>query len=225
MNPYSSQPAKAFWRTGVSDQSPLNMAGLYEPKFRVTKDMRITAAGSCFAQHIGAQFKKRGYGFVDVEPAPPGFPEEKRHDYGFDLYSARYGNVYSVRQLVQMFDRAEGRFVPEETAFEEQGGRVRDPFRPAIEPEGFEDAEEMARDRAYHLARVAGLPGQTDLFVFTFGLTEAALGTPDESLHPMMPQERGDGPFIDTEHMLSRCGGQQVGWSWSVGLPAGRWSP
>lgn len=187
MNPYSSQQPKAFWRTGVTDQSPLNMAGLYQPKFPITKDMRITAAGSCFAQHIGAQFKKRGYNFTDVEPVPAGFPPEKAHEFGFDLYSARYGNVYSVRQLVQMFARAKGRFEPKEIAFLEKDGRVRDPFRPAIEPDGFADAMEMKRDRTYHLAQVAGLAAQTDLFVFTFGLTEAWECIADGAILPTCP--------------------------------------
>lgn len=187
MTPYTNQPPKAFWRSGVSEQTPLRIEGLYEPKFRITKEMRIAAAGSCFAQHIGSQFKRRGYNFLDLEPTPEAFPSVKRHAFGFDLYSCRYGNVYSVRQLVQLFSRADGRFVPEEVSFIEKDGRVRDPFRPAIEPDGFADQAEMLRDREYHLSKVKLLAGQADIFVFTFGLTECWECISDAAALPACP--------------------------------------
>ncbi len=187
MTPYSNQPQRAFWRSGVSEQTPLRIEGLYEPKFKIDKEMRIAAAGSCFAQHIGSQFKKRGYNFLDLEQAPEGFPSEKNHVYGFDLYSCRYGNVYSVRQLVQLFARADGRFIPEESSFIEKDSRVRDPFRPAIEPGGFVDQAEMIRDREHHFSKVRSLAAQTDLFVFTFGLTECWECISDDAALPACP--------------------------------------
>lgn len=187
MNPYQDLPERAFWRSAVSDRSPLDLADLYQPKFAVTRDLRIAAAGSCFAQHIGSQFKRRGYGFIDLEPPPEGFPASRYQDFGFDLYSARYGNIYTIRQMIQLLARAEGSFLPQEHAFHEADGRVRDPFRPAIEPQGFHDLAEMERDRAHHLSRVALLLAQTDLFVFTFGLTEAWECQTDGAILPACP--------------------------------------
>lgn len=163
------------------------MEDIYTPRFPIPRDMRIVAAGSCFAQHIGRQFKDRGYNFIDLEPPPPLFPPAKFGEFGFDLYSARYGNVYSARQLLQMFQRAYGRFEPEESAWPEKNGRVRDPFRPAIEPEGFVDRSEMEKERAYHLSRVRQLLKAADLFVFTFGLTEAWECIGDGTVLPTCP--------------------------------------
>ncbi|MGV8988266.1 MAG: GSCFA domain-containing protein [Cypionkella sp.] len=187
MNPYSNQPPKAFWRRAVSDVSPMEIADIYEPRFKVDKSMRIVAAGSCFAQHIGSEFKKRGFHFIDAEPAPDGLPDKKQHDFGFDMYSARFGNLYSVRQLVQLFARASGDFKPKEVAWVEADGRVRDPFRPSIEPDGFASLPEMRRDRAYHLGRVRTLLRRADVFVFTFGLTEAWECVADGAILPTCP--------------------------------------
>jgi hypothetical protein len=186
-NPYEKQASKAFWRSAVADVSPLQMEGLYAPRFKVTKSERIAAAGSCFAQHIGAQFKRRGFNFMDLEPPPAGLPAPKHADFGFDLYSARYGNVYSIRQLLQLFRRARGEFVPIETAWLDDKGRVRDPFRPSIEPGGFASQREMENDRAYHLSQVSRMLRETDLFVFTFGLTEAWVCTEDGAVLPTCP--------------------------------------
>ncbi|MBN8292593.1 GSCFA domain-containing protein [Rhodobacter sp. NTK016B] len=186
-NPYSDLPKRAFWRSGVADHSPLAWPDIYRPRFDIDRKMRITCAGSCFAQHIGAQFKRRGYNFVDLEPAPPMLARENWHKFGFDLYSARYGNIYTARQLVQMLARGDGSLEPSETAWIDPDGRARDPFRPAIEPDGFSDAAELARDREWHLQQVATLLDNTDLFVFTLGLTEAWECVADDVVLPTCP--------------------------------------
>lgn len=50
--------------------------------------------------------------------------------FGYDMYSARYGNIYSARQLLQMLQRADGSF-PREEACWETNSRFYDPFRPS----------------------------------------------------------------------------------------------
>lgn len=193
-NPYLSQPKRAFWRTGVADYKPGNghlkpsaLLDVYEPKFEIDREMRIACAGSCFAQHIGAQFKRRNFRFVDLEPPPPMLAKRDWHTFGFDLYSARYGNIYTARQLVQMFARADGSLEPNETVWVDDLGRARDPFRPAVEPEGFESVEELERDRQYHLEQVATLLNATDLFMFTLGMTEAWECISDGPVLPTCP--------------------------------------
>ncbi|PLX37442.1 MAG: GSCFA family protein [Hyphomicrobiales bacterium] len=185
-NPYSGLPKDRFWRSAVSDVSPFDIDGIYNPKFKILKEMRITAAGSCFAQHIARQFKRRGYMFNDVEPAPPFLTPSLAQSYGFDLYSARHGNIYSVRQLLQMYKRAFGRFSPKESVWMSKG-RFFDPFRPSIEPDGFASEKELRDDVKYHLNAVATLLQQTDLFVFTFGLTEGWECIADGAVFPSCP--------------------------------------
>ena len=76
-----------------------------------------------------------------------------RGDFGYEIFSARYGNVYTVRQLLQLFERAfEGR-VPAEDVWVQEG-RWYDPYRPAIEPDGFATEEEFRAARRTHMAAV-----------------------------------------------------------------------
>lgn len=186
-HPYENLPPKAYWRSGVADVSFLELKDVYTPRFEIDRNStRIAAAGSCFAQHIGRQFKTRGYKFIDVEAPLEIMPKTAYADYGFDMYSARYGNLYSARQLLQMFRRAHGHFTPQEDVWE-KNRRFYDPFRPAIEKNGYASADEMRRDRAHHLVSVRKMLEQTDVFVFTFGLTEGWECIADGAILPTCP--------------------------------------
>lgn len=185
-HPYAGLPSEAFWRSSVADVSPLELSGIYRPRFEISRSTPIAAAGSCFAQHIGKQFKARGYRFLDVERPPPLLPTAKLHAYGYDLYSARYGNIYSIRQMRQLLERAEGTFAPVEQVWETDG-RFYDPFRPTVEPGGYDTADEVLRSASAHLQAVRRLFRQAKLLVFTFGLTEGWVNRADGSTYPTCP--------------------------------------
>lgn len=185
-NPYVGLPKSAFWKSAISNVSALEMEGIYDPKFPISKSMEICAAGSCFAQHIGRQFKERGYSFVDLEKSINLMEKDDLNRFGFDMYSARYGNIYSIRQLLQLFQRANGSFTPEETYWE-TNGRWYDPFRPSIEPNGFSSLAELQMDLEYHLSRINLLLKSCKIFVFTFGLTEGWINKSDGSVLPTCP--------------------------------------
>ena len=186
MHPYVGLDSRAYWKTAVSALSPLAFEDIYRPKVEITRQTRIGAAGSCFAQHIGRQFKQRGYHYLDKEPAPPMMAQADRARFGYDIYSARHGNLYSMRQMVQLLRRARGEFTPAETAWE-QDGRWYDPFRPAIQPGGFASRDELETDVAHHLAKVLELVNDTQLQVFTFGLTECWQTRADGAALPTCP--------------------------------------
>lgn len=59
----------------------------------------------------------------------------------------------------------------------------------------------MERDRAYHLSKVNTILEQTDVFVFTFGLTEAWLHTKDGAVFPTCPGTAG-GVFDPEQHQF-----------------------
>ncbi|GAA4668509.1 GSCFA domain-containing protein [Nocardioides nanhaiensis] len=197
-HPYRDLPPEALWRRAVAERSPLHLEHLYRPRFPLGRETRIAAAGSCFAQHIGRQFKERGYAFLDAEPAPPLLEAGERGRFGYDMYSARYGNLYSARQLLQLVQRAQGTFTPLDEAWEE-GGRWFDPFRPTIEPDGFASLEELRAVREHHLGAVRSLLEQADVFVFTFGLTEAWIDTRDGAVLPLCPGT-AHGTFDPEQH-------------------------
>jgi hypothetical protein len=188
-HPYRQQPAKAFWKRVVGDRPPTEITDWYKKKWDIT-DARVATAGSCFAQHIGARLRSSGFRFVDVEPIPRLFSSEHAADWGFGIYSARYGNVYTTRQLLQLLQRATGEFTPAEPAWEWKDGFV-DPFRPTIEPHPMASIDEVQACQKSHLASVLRLFQQTDVFVFTLGLTEGWLSREDGSVFPVCPGTQG----------------------------------
>ncbi|QNE33473.1 GSCFA domain-containing protein [Sphingomonas sp. NBWT7] len=185
MSPYANRPARTFWKSGVAADLPTRTA-LYEKRFVIAKTDRIATAGSCFAQHIARNFRQRGYTILDTEPSPPLLSPEDATRFGFGLYSARYGNIYTSRQLLQLLQETfEGRD-PGDIVWE-RGGRYFDALRPAVEPGGLASPEEVLAHRRSHIGKVAKLFRETDVFVFTFGLTETWMDTASETVFPTAP--------------------------------------
>lgn len=186
LNPYTSLPPEAFWKTGVEESSPLNLQGIYEKKWPIESSSRIATAGSCFAQHIARFLGRNGYSVLDLEPAPLGLPGGLHLKFGYSMYSARFGNIYTVRQLLQLAEEAAGQFVPSDAVWE-KGGKFYDAFRPAVEPEGLASPEEVLAHRRHHLSRVRAMLEEMDLFIFTLGLTEAWCKADDGCVFPTAP--------------------------------------
>jgi hypothetical protein len=206
--PYARQPPKAFWRSAVAERHPLDIADVYAPRFPIAANTRIATAGSCFAQHIGRELRRRGLAYLDLEPAPEGLPASRHPAFGYGLYSARYGNVYTSRQLRQMLDRALGRFDPPDAIWS-GGGRHHDAFRPSIEPDGFTSVEELVAIRRYHLAQVVRLIEQAEVFVFTLGMTETWISRESGAAYPTCPGTVA-GTFDPARHALVNLSHDEV---------------
>ncbi|MGE0740395.1 MAG: GSCFA domain-containing protein, partial [Hyphomonadaceae bacterium] len=208
MNPYSDLPKAAFWRSGVQDSAPTNMAGLYQRKWPIRANENVATAGSCFAQHIARFMKKNGFSVLDMEPPPRGLPEKFAKNYGYCLYSARYGNIYTVRQLLQLIHEAEGRFVPVDPVWE-RGGRYFDSQRPNVEPQGLDSPDEVLAHRRVHLEALRALLRRQDIFVFTLGLTEAWIDAPTGTVYPTAPGVIA-GSFDPTRHQFKNFGFNEI---------------
>lgn len=171
-NPYIGLPERAFWRSAVTERDALDPGDLYTPKFKIDRSMRIVTAGSCFAQHVGRTLRNAGFNVVDTEPLPVNVSDATANRFGYRLYSARYGNIYTVRQLLQLYQETRGKA---ELALPvwERDGRFFDAMRPAVEPMGLDSAELVLKHRERHLKNVRKAFMGADLFVFTLGLTEA----------------------------------------------------
>ncbi len=169
-HPYADLPPQAFWKTAVATRHYADLEDLSGP-IRLAPSDRVATAGSCFAQHIGANLAARGARYMDVEPAPAGWASEDARRHGFGLFSARYGNIYTSRQLLQLAQEALGRRVPQDRVWE-KGGRFFDALRPrSIRPAMPPRRRCWGCGRA-HLAAVRKLLGEIDVLVFTLGLTE-----------------------------------------------------
>ena len=188
-HPYTDQPDRAFWKRSVEGRHPLEIGAWYRAKFSLA-GRRLATGGSCFAQHIGREMKRRGADYLDVEPAPGFLPPALHLDHGYGIYSARYGNLYTSRQLLQLLERAAGERVPLDRAWTRHEGFV-DPFRPNIEPGAIGTAEEVDVLRRHHLARVVDLFERTDALVFTLGMTETWMDRRDGTVFPVAPGTAG----------------------------------
>jgi len=200
--PYSTQPAHAFWRAAVAEVAPGELDPVVSFALKIDRETRVATAGSCFAQHIARRLRDRGFNYYVAEPPHPMLTEDMAKAYNYGTFSARYGNLYTSRQLKQLVDRAYGRFEPSEDRWhDEQTGRWIDPFRPNIQPEGFASEEELLEDRAQHLAAVRTMFETLDVFVFTFGLTECWASRVDGAVYPMCPGVAG-GTFDPAKHLF-----------------------
>jgi hypothetical protein len=187
ISPYSNRGASAFWRTGVAAADGAVPPNLYKKRWEIAANCRIATAGSCFAQHIGRELKQRGFQVLDCEPPPESLDDADRRNFGYCVYSARYGNIYTVRQLLQLAREVTGEIAPGDIVWNNDEGRFFDALRPSVEPEGLDSPEEVAIHRAQHLRRVCVMLEQMDLFVFTLGLTEAWANKLTGTVYPTAP--------------------------------------
>ena len=185
-NPYKTQPERAFWRAAVGSRHYADLSDMWQP-MSLCKADRIATAGSCFAQHIGNNLAARGAAFMDMEPAPPVFQNAvEARKWGYGVFSCRYGNIYTTRQLLQLFDEAHGRRSPTERVWDKEG-RFYDALRPSVDPVGQDSAETVLALRAQHLEAVRRMFAHLDVFVFTMGLTEGWENTEDGTMFAVAP--------------------------------------
>lgn len=186
-HPYLSMPDYAFWRRAVSSVAPHLVDPVISSAFKISPEEKVATAGSCFAQHIARYLQKSGYNYYIAETAHPIATPKTAKEYNYSEYSARYGNIYTARQLRQLFERAYGEFTPVDDVWEMPNGRFADPFRTTIQPNGFATVEELKIDRQQHFSAVKEMFENLDIFVFTLGLTETWMSKEDGAVFPLCP--------------------------------------
>lgn len=204
MNPYTTLDEKYFWAPAVGQRNMYDISGLWNPKFKIGKRMKVATFGSCFAQHIGRALAKQGFNWFITEPIPQGLSDENAKMFNYGIFTARTGNIYTVSLLKQWVDWAlEAQPVPEEIW--QKNGRFFDPFRPNIEPEGFESAEELIRSRQMAIEAFKTALTDSDVFVFTLGLTESWFNKDHNYEYPMCPGTVA-GEFNQDKHLFVNQG-------------------
>jgi len=123
---------------------------------------------------------------MDVEPPPHGMSPSSAMEFGYGIFSARYGNIYTARELRQLFEEACGRFSPADVIWK-KNDRYYDALRPSIEPFGLASRQAVVDMRAYHLRKVLSVLRTADIFIFTLGLTEAWVHGPSGTVYPTAP--------------------------------------
>ncbi|WJH56520.1 hypothetical protein FE254_10175 [Ectopseudomonas guguanensis] len=185
-NPYLGLDDSKFWKRSVSKLAFDEVDPVVCAKFIISHSDKVATAGSCFAQHISKRLIDSGFSWLNLEPAPKDMSLEQASDLGYGVYSARYGNIYTSGQLVQLFQRAFSLEDFEREPWVGKNGLI-DPFRPYVQSRGFASREEFFEDLEKHLAAVRQIFLDLDVFIFTLGLTESWVRKSDSAVVPFHP--------------------------------------
>jgi hypothetical protein len=187
-HPYVGQPSNQFWKRAPAGANGELVDPITDVPFQITPTDKIVTAGSCFAQHVARYLTESGFNHYVTEQAHQLLSEKLSKEHNYGVFSARYGNIYTARQLLQLVTRAYDDFEPIVQIWPSLDKKtVVDPFRPQIQPNGFLNKEELAADVKQHLAAVRKSFEEMDLFVFTLGLTEAWRDKRDGAVYPIAP--------------------------------------
>lgn len=199
MNPYADLPDHQFWARAVASVEPFCVDPVVKAGFSISREDRVATAGSCFAQHISRSLNEAGFNYFVAEKPPRGVAPDVVKAANYGVFSCRYGNVYTVRQLLQLFEEAFGRRAPREKAWLRKDGRFIDPYRPRIAPDGHSSEDGVIEARRIHLDAVRAMFENLDVFVFTLGLTEGWRSRIDGSVFPLAPGVAG-GSYDPEQH-------------------------
>jgi len=208
MHPYSGLPPDRFWRDGVASQIWSDIDFMAESKFKLSPEERIGTAGSCFARHIAKNLATLGLTHYVSETAPHMLSELRREELQYGTFSARYGNIYTARQLRQLIEFAFAER-PACHLFCEQENGWFDLLRPGVQKTGFECRADLECDRLFHLDRVKRLFLDADCMVFTLGLTEAWVDQASGAVFPVCPGTLV-GQYDPSSHKFTNFGFVQV---------------
>src|ERR1700722_2207136 len=174
MHPYKSAPARSFWSRSVSESFRLgDMIEAKQPLVR--RGDKVATAGSCFASNLVPYLIKYGFTYLRTEAIHPSFHLAPSENFGYNKFSAAYGNIYTVKQLLQLLQRSRLQFKPVEDRWVTED-RVVDPFRPGLKYCASSNREfKLLTDQ--HLRACLRVFEEADVFIFTLGLTEAWVST------------------------------------------------
>lgn len=206
MNPYNLKKEKHFWKSAIANRNMFDIENMWAPKYGISRSDNVATFGSCFAQHIGRALVARGFKWMNTEPAPIGMSKEFQKDFNYNIFSSRTGNIYTTSLFKQWVEWSLGHSSPPDEYWVDDG-RVYDPFRPRIEPNGFCSVKEMHRSRQETICAFETILRNADVFVYTLGLTESWINTQNEYEYPMCPGTAA-GEFDESMHQFKN---QQFG--------------
>jgi hypothetical protein len=183
MNPYRDRPAHTYWKNAMTDHAGSGVDPVVSVPFLIGPRTAVATAGSCFAQHISRTLVAQGFRYLVTETY---HGDDGAVDENYGVFPARFGNLYTSRQLLQLFHEAYGLRQPDVDNWIGKDGEVIDPFRPRIQAGGFRSVELLRADRERHLRAVRRMFERCEVFIFTLGLTETWL-MPDGSALPLAP--------------------------------------
>jgi len=196
-HPYLNLKDTNFWYKVMSEPHPGHIDPITKSLI-INKNDKISTMGSCFAQHLSKKLASAGFNYFIPENNTDDISSKENILRNYGVYSARYGNIYTVRQAIQLFDRAFDNSLFKDHVWTKDNKFV-DAFRPQIEPDCFESIEKVIEDRKVHLQYVKQIFLESDWLIFTLGLTEGWQNNYDGAIFPVAPGVFG-GFFDSSEH-------------------------
>jgi GSCFA family len=185
-HPYKNKPTFTSWKKFIGEV-PIGNVDLMEglPRFAIHKADRIVTMGSCFAQHVANYLQEHGFNYyvAEVEAGIGVFGKE-----GVGIYSARYGNIYTARQALQLMKASLGLGNTNFEVWEnEEEHFFADSIACGAVPGGFASKQGVleARDQLFKSTKNA--LENADVFIYTLGLTEGWLNMATEQVYSLAP--------------------------------------
>ncbi len=207
-HPYSELGEEAFWKTAVATKSMTDLVGLWRPKHRLLPEHKVSTFGSCFAQHLGPALRDRGFGWLQTEAPPRGLSAREARRFGYGRFTCRTGSLFTASLLLQWVDWAVGDTKPPDEHWQVED-RFVDPFRPTIEPGGFDSLEEMRASRHQAIKSFRLAISKANLFIFTLGLTESWFHSKHGWEYPVCPGTVG-GTFRHDQYRFANQNFERV---------------
>lgn len=204
-HPYRALEDRAFWSRSVARDFDPGMVSDCPP-FKFDSGDRFMSAGSCFAANVRRYLEAWGFAYTLTELPHPQWPEAAESAY-YEAFSARYGNVYTARQMAQLLLRASGDFLPAEDHWVCEG-RFVDPYRPGLRHRA-RSLLELRALTAQHLRAVRRAVETSSVLIFTLGLTEAWVSAADGAVFPAAPGTVA-GEFDSSRHRFVNFSTEEV---------------
>lgn len=162
LTPYSEQAEQYFWKTGVAkiDLGKVPFQSIHN--LLISKDhSSISSVGSCFAQHVGKWMIENNYPF-----------NRSKLD-SRQISSFAFGNVYTPRCFLQWLTLDPAHSHRFDIFYDKNTERYIDLLRPNVQPEGFSSEEALREARISAKSELFDTLKETNVLIFTLGLTEA----------------------------------------------------
>lgn len=203
-NPYKKFPDQSFWTRTISLGSILGLGDVERPYLK--KDDKVVSMGSCFAANMVPQLLSSGIKYVFSERIPLQLHPRVKN-YNYESFSARYGNIYTTRQMLQLLQRSMGVFESIAEPWIENDKYI-DPYRPGISFPA-ESLDEYRFVIQNHLVCVKNAIAEATVLVITLGLTEAWSDVETGAIFPACPGTIA-GQFNPEKHQLIQLGVDEV---------------
>jgi hypothetical protein len=177
-NPYAAKTSEQFWKSAIADRNLADIKPIRAKRYLLEDGAVVSTAGSCFAQNVARHLERhKSVRMLKTEVIGINQPP----------FSALYGNIYTSRQLLQLFDEAFGTRLPAAIVWRRADGKFIDGLRPYMFDSGFPTEAAVLAERNSHLSAVRRVFTECTTFIFTLGLTEAWTSVVDQTVYPVCP--------------------------------------